>query len=77
MKTMYRATARQMELGLPQPATLRHHPRRQRRLPGAHWWFQQMRQAVLNTPSGLPATPELQVSSPLSGGGSGMDPSQS
>lgn len=58
IKTAYRSKARQMELGLPCTATLRHSSRRQRRLPGAHWWFQQMRQAVENTAPAVPGGEE-------------------
>jgi hypothetical protein len=38
----------QMELGLRNTANYRRLLRRQRRLPGAHWWFAQMRLAVNN-----------------------------
>lgn len=41
----------QLELELPtKPAhrPARHQRQRRRRLPGAHWWFSQMRQAVAN-----------------------------
>jgi hypothetical protein len=38
----------QMELGLLNKPVYRPALRRQRRLPGAHWWFGQMRLAVTN-----------------------------
>lgn len=41
-------TNQQMELGLAAKAVRRPAPRRQRRLPGARWWFAQMRLAVAN-----------------------------
>lgn len=51
----------QMELGLAGKQLRRPAPRRQRRLPGAHWWFNQMRQAVASAAewrAPLPARPE-------------------
>lgn len=44
-------TKQQLELGLttkPAHRPARHQRQRRRRLPGAHWWFSQMRQAVAN-----------------------------
>ncbi len=48
----------QMELSLATPApTFRRSLRRQRRLPGAHWWFDQMRKAVDEAMDWQPAPP--------------------
>lgn len=52
LKNTYRPASRQMELGLPPVIKFRNTSRRQRRLPGAHWWFQQMRQAALGSTRG-------------------------
>lgn len=52
LKNTYRPASRQMELGLPPVIKFRNTSRRQRRLPGAHWWFQQMRQAALRSTRG-------------------------
>ncbi|MCX8155678.1 MAG: hypothetical protein N3J91_04385 [Verrucomicrobiae bacterium] len=76
MKNLYRSHARQMELGLPSSANLRHTPRRQRRLPGAHWWFQQMRQAVLNAP-GPQTDPVLREAAPALLTETSVDPTRS
>lgn len=56
-----RSQARQMELNLPHPIHMRANAPRRRRLPGAHWWFQQMRLAVSNaTPWTPPASAPMQ-----------------
>lgn len=48
----------QMELTLAAPApTFRHAHRRQRRLPSAHWWFDQMRKAVDDAMDWQPVPP--------------------
>lgn len=47
-------TQQQMELGLGRPRDFRRHIRRQRRLPGARWWFAQMHALVQNTPEWQP-----------------------
>lgn len=48
----------QLELTLVAPAPTHHRAaRRQRRMPSAHWWFDQMRKAVDNAIDWQPAPP--------------------
>lgn len=41
----------QLEFPINTSPALRHHRRTQRRLPGAHWWFEQMHRAVDQAPA--------------------------